>query len=200
MRNYTKALVSEPGKNWVFMTNLIFWPHMAIEGVLTRQKCAEKWCATLWAPGLQFSVSPNSQIFSKSWFPVIWHFKVLEMALNTFHIVQGLSRTPLSFIPRYLTNIFFHKFPANKKNLENPKSGSLTNKLKFRYLSAPGQYTWEHPVHTVRPRLTCVFLENPVTDPRHTGFLDFQILRLSILEIFFFAKYFWKRCWWDIEE
>ena len=46
------------------MRNWIFWPHMAIEGVLTRQKCAEKWCATLWAPGLQFSVSPNSQIFN----------------------------------------------------------------------------------------------------------------------------------------
>ena len=43
------ALVSEPGKNWVFMKNLIYRPHMAIEGVLTRQKCAEKWCATLWA-------------------------------------------------------------------------------------------------------------------------------------------------------
>ncbi len=41
-----------------------FWPHMAIEGVLTRQKCADKWCATLWAPGLQFSVSPNRPILN----------------------------------------------------------------------------------------------------------------------------------------
>ena len=40
------------------------WPHIAIEGVLARQKCAEKWCAFLWAPGLQFSVSRNSQIFN----------------------------------------------------------------------------------------------------------------------------------------
>ena len=31
---------------------------------MTRQKCAGKWCATLWAPGLQFSVSLNSQIFN----------------------------------------------------------------------------------------------------------------------------------------
>ena len=38
----------------------ICWPHIKIEGVLTRQK----WCATLWAPGLQFSVSPNSQLFN----------------------------------------------------------------------------------------------------------------------------------------
>ena len=48
----------------VFMNSMIFWPHIAIEGVLTRQKCAEKWCATLWATGLQFSVSPNSQVFN----------------------------------------------------------------------------------------------------------------------------------------
>jgi len=37
---------------------------MAIEGVLTRQKCAEKWSVTLWALGLQCSVSPNNQIFN----------------------------------------------------------------------------------------------------------------------------------------
>jgi len=35
---------------------------MAIEGVLARQKFAAKWCATLWPPGIQFSVSPDSQI------------------------------------------------------------------------------------------------------------------------------------------
>ena len=38
---------------------------------------------------------------------VNWNFNVLEMALKTLHFVQGLSRTPLLFIPRYLTNIFF---------------------------------------------------------------------------------------------
>ena len=38
---------------------------------------------------------------------VNWNFNVLEMSLKTFHIVQGLSRTPLLFIPRYPTNIFF---------------------------------------------------------------------------------------------
>jgi len=26
----------------------------SIEGVLTGQKCAEKWCADLWGPGLKF--------------------------------------------------------------------------------------------------------------------------------------------------
>ena len=29
------------------------------------------------------------------------------MALKTLHFVPGLSRTPLLFIPRYLTNILF---------------------------------------------------------------------------------------------
>ena len=39
-------------------------------------------------------------------FPANWPFKVVEMAIKTIHVVQGLSGTPLLFIPRYLTNIF----------------------------------------------------------------------------------------------
>ena len=46
----------------------------------------------------------------------------LEMAFKTFHIAQGLSRTPLLFIPRYLTYIFVQKHFAKK--LTN--SGTLT--------------------------------------------------------------------------
>jgi len=42
------ALVSEPGKQWVFM---ICWPHMASEGALTRQKCADKNVAHFFGPG-----------------------------------------------------------------------------------------------------------------------------------------------------
>ena len=38
---------------------------------------------------------------------VNWNFNVPEMALKTLHFVQGLSRTPLLFIPRYYTNICF---------------------------------------------------------------------------------------------
>ena len=47
------------------------------------------------------------------------------MALKTFHFVQGLSRTPLLFIPRYITNIFSENM--SKKEIskiwksENPK-------------------------------------------------------------------------------
>ena len=54
---------------------------------------------------------------------VKWDFNVLEMALKTFHIVQGLSRTPLLFIPRYLTNMFFQKHVAEgRKTLDDGKS------------------------------------------------------------------------------
>ena len=42
------------------------------------------------------------------------------MALETLHFVQGPSRTPLLFIPRYLTNIF----PTN--NLQKETSRELT--------------------------------------------------------------------------
>ena len=52
---------------------------------------------------------------------VNWNLNVLEMALKTFHFVQGLSRTPLLFIPRYLTNIFFenhlHKETSRKSKI-----------------------------------------------------------------------------------
>ena len=49
------------------------------------------------------------------------------MASKTLYIVQGLSRTPLLFIPRYLTNLFFQTY-FQKENLENRKSENL----KFR--------------------------------------------------------------------
>ena len=43
------------------------------------------------------------------------HFNVLEMALKTFHIVQGPSRTPLLFFPRYLTTRFPKHIWQHKK-------------------------------------------------------------------------------------
>ena len=45
----------------------------------------------------------------------------LEMALKTFHFVQGLSRTPLLFISRYLTNIISEHI-LQKEKLEHRKS------------------------------------------------------------------------------
>ena len=56
---------------------------------------------------------------------VNWNFNLLEMAFKTLHFVQGLSRTPLSFIPRYLTTRFFETDFAKRKNLENQQSENL---------------------------------------------------------------------------
>ena len=55
---------------------------------------------------------------------VNWNFNVLEMARKTLHFVQGLSRTPLLFIPRYLTNTF-SKNVLPETNLENQQSENL---------------------------------------------------------------------------
>ena len=52
-------------------------------------------------------------------FSVNWHFTVVEMASNTLHFVQGLSRTPLLFIPRYLTNIMFENISPKQKSRES---------------------------------------------------------------------------------
>ena len=59
---------------------------------------------------------------------VNWNFNVLEMASKTLHIVPGLSRTPLLFIPRYLTNIFFKNISQKEQSLEHRKSGHLKNR------------------------------------------------------------------------
>ena len=78
---------------------------------------------------------------------VIWNFHVLEMDLKTFHFVQGRSRTPLLFIPRYLTNIFSENMLQKEQisrigNLKTWKSknlGSLTKQLgKNRKSEKPG--------------------------------------------------------------
>ena len=53
------------------------------------------------------------------------------MALKTFQIVQGLSRTPLLFIPRYLTDIFFKNMLQQWK-IDNEKLDNL-NIQKTRF-------------------------------------------------------------------
>ena len=49
------------------------------------------------------------------------------MALNTPHFVQGLSRTPLLFIPRYLTNIISEKIIKRISRIENLKIRNFKN-------------------------------------------------------------------------
>ena len=48
---------------------------------------------------------------------------------NIFHFVQGLSRTPLLLIPRYLTNIFPEHI-LQKKYIENQQSGNPKNQVR----------------------------------------------------------------------
>ena len=51
---------------------------------------------------------------------VNWNFNVLEMTLETFHFVPGLSRTPLLYIPRYPTNICSRK--SRESEIWKPES------------------------------------------------------------------------------
>ena len=74
------------------------------------------------------------------------------MALKTLHFVQGLSRTPLLFIPRYLTNIFSKIFSKKKisriENLEIWKSkspGSLTGAQNKVHTGSAPHTTPPHP-------------------------------------------------------
>ena len=92
------------------------------------------------------------------------------MDLKTLHFVPGLSRTPLLFIPRSLTNIFFKNMLQKEKSRELEISKVDPGKL----------------VDSFSPRDWA-----PVSEP---GFLDFQISRFSILDIFR-ATYFRKVCW-----
>ena len=114
-------------KNWVFHKNLSFFDFFNgfrgfggfQEDRTDRPTC--KVSADLVVHGIGKSTFQH--------FPVNWHFSVPEMALKTLHFVQGLSRTPLLFIPRYLTNVFFKNILQKQKSpestiwkSENPKT------------------------------------------------------------------------------
>ena len=73
---------------------------------------------------------------------VNWNFNVLEMALKTLHFVQGLSRTPLLIVPRYLPTKNSHKYFEKNKNLENRKSSSLTRQVKVSSFVSAGTVRW----------------------------------------------------------
>jgi len=75
-------------------------------------------------PGSPMFCLTNSSNLYFLWFTVNWHFNVLEMAIQTFHICQGLPRTPLLFIPRYLTNICFNLILQKNENLVNGTPGN----------------------------------------------------------------------------
>ena len=100
------------------------------------------------------------------------------MGLETFHIVQGLSRTPLFLIPWYLTNIFF------KNILQTDKISRIDNleiwnfKISSLLTSAQANKAQEQQQHEEHDAQNWA----PVSEP---GFLDFHISRLAIIDIFF---------------
>ena len=144
---------------------------------------------------------------------VNWNFNVLEMAVKNIHFVQGLSRTPLLFIPRYLTNIFF--------KIMFPQKNSIIENLKIWNFKNPGSLTGAqlgYPCDCLVEVRPARFAE--IAKSRHTGictqglphakrmwshhtmcpitfcwalvsepgFLKFQIFRFPILEIILFFE------------
>jgi hypothetical protein len=108
---------------------------------------------------------------------VNWNFNVLEMAIRTIHFVQGLSRTPLLFIPRYLTTIFPKRISQNKKQqLDNRKSGNqkiqkprFTNKCpEVLNTSSVGTLAWRlTPVQLQDLHLRFYYTPPPHPSPPH---------------------------------
>ena len=101
---------------------------------------------------------------------VNWNLNVLEMALKTLHFVQGLSRTPLLFIPRYLTNIFY-------KHILRKDKISIIENLKIQ-----------------KPRFTTVpTLTKDGTLTFQDRFLRFSYFRF--FEISSICKIYSEKCW-----
>ena len=110
---------------------------------MTRQKCADTWCAILWARVSNFL---SHRIVKSSTFMIYSKltFQCTRMAFKTIRFVQGLSRTPLLFFldisPPDFPNIFYEKTNSRKSKIwksQNP--GSLTS----------AQQTSEFPVSQI---------------------------------------------------
>ena len=91
------------------------------------------------------------------------NFNVLEMVFKTFHTVQGLSRTPLLFIPRYLTNVCFENILRKYKisrigNLKIPKP-RFTNRCLVHMGSSSGNALGRCEGRTLRGLLKSLLFE-----------------------------------------
>ena len=134
---------------------------------------------------------------------VNWNLNVLEMSLNTLRFVQGLSRTPLFFFPRYLTTRFCKMILQKQKNLENRTSENLeipkprfTNKCPAKAsqqfpepptarTAGPPILKSDSPSNSLIPGLLLVNL----------GFWIFRFPDCGFSRFFIFGTYFWKICW-----
>ena len=91
---------------------------------------------------------------------VNWNFNVLEMVLKTLHFVQGPSRTPLLFIPRYRTNIFFENILQIEEISKNRKYENLKNrswKVKVSSFVSAGTVFFNFPFPHPRPDLVPIW-------------------------------------------
>ena len=118
------ALVSEPGF-WDFSKfQIVDYRYLSCPFVLLRNMVVRYQAKTMkvsWIDPGQNGGFPGP-------FLVHWNFSVLEMALKTLRVVQGLSRTPSLFFrdisPPSFPKIWFKK----QKTSKNRKSGNLENR------------------------------------------------------------------------
>ena len=90
-------------KNWFFHTSGWNWGGLGVSGGSARS--IRNFSLELW----QDLVLHGIRNFTFQHLTANWNFNVLGMAFKTFHIIHGLSRTPVLFSPRYPTT----RFPQN---------------------------------------------------------------------------------------
>ena len=160
---YNRGTIGEKTKkpkNWPKKYILL---HMAIQAVLAWQNGAETYFASKWAPGLQFSVSPNSEIFSDSWFSEILEFQCTRNGSQNLPFCPGsLQDTFIIYSSISHQHIFPKIFPGKIKteNLKIWKFENLNLKL-IDFFSPPTPPTPPPPPHPHSDSHPCIGLKTP---------------------------------------
>ena len=123
---------------------------MAIEGVLARRKCAEKWCASFWDPVPQFSVSLNSEILNFQDFRHSWKVTSSPSGPWTSKWVLGFPQKTRGCRSGGLRRKYILKSPPNKKQKKR-ETGKPSFFVKMATFCMPFQCFFFMPTHyTVR--------------------------------------------------
>ena len=109
----------------MFMKNLIRWPHMAIEGVLTRPKCAGKWGAQLYGPRVSNFLSHRIVQSSICMMLGKLEFQCTRNGPQNPPCCPGSPRNTFIIFSLIFQNHIFQIGFAQKQNLENKKSENL---------------------------------------------------------------------------
>ena len=120
VRSFDWAPVSDPGKIEFYTKTGFLIIQVEIEEVWGCPGGAHGAYATFLLELWQDLVLYGTRKSTFQHLTVNWNFNVLEMVFKTLHFVQGLSRTPLLFIPRYYTNICFENI-LQKENYRESK-------------------------------------------------------------------------------